>query len=297
MKYEIFDAHCDTALKLYFDGKSLYDSDCMVSAEKCGNYKKATYTMAIFNDKSLKCADIFAIIEKIKTETRALKHTNFDTVIAVEGLGNTPDLTLADVEKLAKSDVRIMSLTWNDDTPLCGGVGYPKGEGAEGNTKGLTALGKEYLKEFEKNGIILDTSHISDKGFYDVLENFGGKVCATHSNSRAVCSYKRNLTDDMFIKLKDRGGVAGINLCPDFLNDTGIASSDDAVRHIEHFMALGGEDNIGIGADFDGIDSTPSDIPDCGFLYVLFDKLLALNYSEDIINKISHQNFEKMLKI
>ena len=180
MKYEIFDAHCDTALKLYFDGKSLYDSDCMVSAEKCENYKKATYTMAIFNDKSLKCADIFAIIEKIKTETRALKHTNFDTVIAVEGLGNTPDLTLADVEKLAKSDVRIMSLTWNDDTPLCGGVGYPKGEGAEGNTKGLTALGKEYLKEFEKNGIILDTSHISDKGFYNVLENFGGKVCATH---------------------------------------------------------------------------------------------------------------------
>ncbi|UKI36229.1 MAG: dipeptidase [Clostridiales bacterium] len=77
------------------------------------------------------------------------------------------------------------------------------------------------------------------------------------------------------------------------MNDTGVASSDDAVRHIEHFMALGGEDNIGIGADFDGIDSTPSDIPDCGFLYVLFDKLLALNYSEDIINKISHQNFEK----
>ena len=104
MKYEIFDAHCDTALKLYFDGKSLYDSDCMVSTEKCENYKKATYTMAIFNDKSLKCADIFAIIEKIKTETKALKHTNFDTVIAVEGLGNTPDLTLADVEKLAKSE-------------------------------------------------------------------------------------------------------------------------------------------------------------------------------------------------
>lgn len=296
MEYTVFDAHCDTALKLYFEQKSLYDNDCMVSAKKCENYKKTTYTTAIFNDKSLKCADIFAIIEKIKSETKSLKNTNFNTVIAIEGLGNTADLELSDVEKFAKAGVRIMSLTWNDDTPLCGGVGYPIG-GAEGNSKGLTALGKEYLKKFEENGIILDTSHISDIGFYDVLENFNGKVCATHSNSRAVCSYKRNLTDDMFLKLKSRGGVAGINFCPDFLSNSGTATSDDAVRHIEHFMALGGEDNIGIGADFDGIESTPSDMPNCAFLYVLFDKLLALNYSEDIINKISHQNFEKMLKI
>lgn len=296
MEYEIFDAHCDTALKLYFDSKSLYDNDCMVSAKKCENYKKATYTMAIFNQGNLKTADIFAIIEKIKSETEKIKNGSFNTIISIEGLGNTKDLKLCDIEKFAAAGVKIMSLTWNDDTPLCGGVGYPNG-GADENKRGLTPLGKEYLSEMQKFGIILDTSHISDAGFYDVLESFDGRVCATHSNARAVCSYKRNLTDDMFLKLKERGGVAGINLCPDFLSDSKTASSEDVIKHIEHFLSLGGENNIGIGADFDGIDSTPSDIKSCADLHVLFDKLLKLNYSEDIINKISHQNFEKMLNL
>ena len=296
MEYEIFDAHCDTALKLYFDGKSLYDNDCMVSAKKCENYKKATYTMAIFNQGNLKTADIFAIIEKIKSETEKIKNGSFNTIISIEGLGNTKDLKLCDIEKFAAAGVKIMSLTWNDDTPLCGGVGYPNSS-ADENKRGLTPLGKEYLSEMQKFGIILDTSHISDAGFYDVLESFDGRVCATHSNARTVCSYKRNLTDDMFLKLKERGGVAGINLCPDFLSDSKTASSEDVIKHIEHFLSLGGENNIGIGADFDGIDSTPSDIKSCADLHVLFDKLLKLNYSEDIINKISHQNFEKMLNL
>lgn len=295
MEYIIFDAHCDTALKLYYEGKSLYDNNLMVSAKKCENYKKATYTMAIFNDKSLKVCDIFAIIGKIKEESEKIKNTNFKTLISIEGLGNTKDLELSDIEKFALAGVKIMSLTWNDDTPLCGGVGYQDGEG--GNDKGLTPLGKKYLEKMEKSGIILDTSHISDIGFYDVLQNFGGKVCATHSNSRSVCRHRRNLTDDMFLAIKQRNGVAGINLCPDFLSNSHTASADDAIRHIEHFLSLGGENNIGIGADFDGIDSTPSDIKTCEDLYILADKMLSYNYSEDIINKILHQNFEKMLNL
>lgn len=288
MQYKIFDAHCDTALKIYSHNKSLLKNDFDVSIDKLSNYKKATYTMAIFNDKSLKINDIFAIIKKIKNEK--INNPDIKIIFAIEGLGNTLDFEICHLEGLKNEGVKFISLTHNDDNFLCGGI--------KNNKSGLTDFGKETLKKMADFDFVLDLSHISDAGFFEAEAFYKKRICATHSNSRTICHHNRNLTDEMFLKIKKRKGVCGINLYPVFLSDTYLkkeVTSFDAIRHIEHFLSLGGEDNIGIGADFDGIDLYPFDIKNSSDLYILFDNMLKLNYKEDIINKISYQNFENML--
>ena len=288
MQYKIFDAHCDTALKIYSHNKSLLKNNFDVSIDKLSKYKKATYTMAVFNDKSLKMNDIFAIIKKIKNEK--INNPYIKIIFAIEGLGNTSDFKLCHLEDLKKEGVKFISLTHNGDNFLCGGI--------ENNKNGLTDFGKETLDKMADLNFVLDLSHISDKGFFEAQDFYKKRICATHSNSRTICKHNRNLTDEMFLKIKERNGVCGINLYPVFLADTYLekeTTSFDAIRHIEHFLSLGGEDNIGIGADFDGIDLYPADIKNSSQLYILFDNMLKLNYKEDIIAKISYQNFENML--
>lgn len=295
MEYSLFDAHCDTILKIYKSGKSLYDNDFDVSIKKLEVFKKATQVFAVFNIGDLKADDILKISNLLKsklencqfvTNTKNLSKTN--AFLSIEGLGNTHDLSVSDIDSFYSAGVRILSLTWNQNNPLCGGI--------EENNEGISDLGKKILKKMEEKNIVLDVSHISDKGFYDCFENFNGKIIATHSNSRAVCKNKRNLTDDEFLHIKNRGGVVGINLYPPFLSSLEGAFVKHAVMHIEHFMSLGGENNIGIGADFDGIDTKMNDITDVSKMNILFNELAKLNYSDDIISKISHKNFENILQ-
>ncbi|MCC8169760.1 MAG: dipeptidase, partial [Oscillospiraceae bacterium] len=116
-----------------------------------------------------------------------------------------------------------------------------------------------------------------------------------HSNSRRICSHRRNLSDRQFKIICASGGCVGINFYPKFLSDDGNAGIDDIVKHIEHFMALGGENHIGIGADFDGVDYLPNGIRGCEDTYKVFERLLQLNYKEEQVEKISHKNFEDVL--
>ena len=120
-------------------------------------------------------------------------------------------------------------------------------------------------------------------------------VCASHSNSRSICKNPRNLTDSDFKLIASTGGVVGINLYADFVSDAN-AGVEDVVLHIEHFLDLGGEDNIGLGTDFDGIDKKTSGLENCGCIYQLYDRLLAKGYNESFINKLFFENFGKLFK-
>ena len=99
----------------------------------------------------------------------------------------------------------------------------------------------------------------------------------------------------MFKIIAESGGVTGINFYPIFLTGCEEAVTDDIVRHIEHFMELGGENSIGIGADYDGVDFLPDGISGCGDTYKVFDRLLQLNYTEEQVEKISCKNFERVM--
>lgn len=298
----MFDAHCDTLLKIHRHGGTLYHNNYDVSFRKLLTYGKAQQIFAIFNDGGLTCADIENIIRKCKSEASSCDVASFcitgedivtnttpiSVMVSIEGLGNTSELTSEDVKAFYNSGVRIMSLTWNDDNPLCGGIGD--------NTSGLTVKGREIVSVMKSHGMVVDVSHISDKGFFELAEDETLKMIATHSNSRTVCPHIRNLTDEEFVTLISRGGVVGLNTYPPFVSDIGEATVTDLIRHIEHFCALGGEKNIGIGGDFDGIDIKMKDINSSEKMKVLFEELAKLNYKDEVIRGISHINFTNFFK-
>lgn len=136
-------------------------------------------------------------------------------------------------------------------------------------------------------------SHISEQGFYDVLELANKPVIAGHSDSAAVCPNPRNLTDRQFEYLVKCGGGAGINFYPKFLGKNG--DIDAIVAHIEHFLSLGGEHSLFLGCDLDGIETMPhgfSGVQDMGILY---EALLKLNYAEDCVRDIFYNNLHDII--
>ena len=97
---------------------------------------------------------------------------------------------------------------WNEQNPLTG---------SHVTGGGLTDMGREFVREAQRLGMLVDVSHISDEGFWDIMKITEAPVIATHSNSRAVCDVSRNLTDDMFKAICQTGGVAGFNMYTDFI--------------------------------------------------------------------------------
>lgn len=162
---------------------------------------------------------------------------------------------------------------------------------------GLKEQGIFFLEEMERLGMIIDVSHLSDAGFYDVLKYTKKPFVASHSDARAVCDARRNLTDDMIRKLAGRGGVTGINFCQAFLGipKNGEDYLDQAVRHMKYLVNLGGEDFVGLGSDFDGIQPY-DDIRDCTFLPKLIDRMKKAGFSYTQIEKICCKNVFRIYK-
>ena len=155
------------------------------------------------------------------------------------------------------------------------------------------------LKKCSELGIIPDISHASDKTAYDVIdfcEQNGGICIATHSNARAVCSHVRNLTDDIFQKLVKLGAVVGVSMAPQHLNLSGKADISDIVRHIEHYLSLGGEHTVCLGCDFDGIESTPNGIDSVAHMYKVANELARLGYDDELIDKVFYKNAHEFIE-
>lgn len=150
------------------------------------------------------------------------------------------------VETLARDGVRMMTLTWNGENEI-----------GSGNVTdhGLSPFGKEAVRELERQGILIDVSHLNDKGFDDLLEIARKPFAASHSNARAVCGHKRNLTDEQIQEMVRRGCLIGLNYYNTFLREDGQpASPEDLRRHVEHFLELGAENCLALGSDADGAD-------------------------------------------
>ena len=139
--------------------------------------------------------------------------------------------------------VRVLSLVWNGENELAGGVQ---------SEIGLTDMGKEAVRELERNRIIVDVSHLNTLGFWDLCEVAERPFIATHSNCFEICPHKRNLDDLQIQEIIHRKGLIGINFYPIFINGESDASFQEIRRHIRHILSLGGEDVLAVGSDFDG---------------------------------------------
>ncbi len=207
-----------------------------------------------------------------------------------------------DMERLKlyhRLGVRLITLTWN--FPNCFGFPNLPGGRAAGRAemeKGLTSFGKEAIEEMNRLGILIDVSHLSDGGFYDVAAISKKPFVASHSNCRAICSYPRNLTDDQIRTIAARGGVIGLNQCPGFLYDNASKSRpEDLLLHLLHMRDVGGIDCVALGSDFDGCGRRvrlclrgPQDYPK------LADYLMRNGFNVDEVEKIFYKNAERVIR-
>lgn len=188
------------------------------------------------------------------------------------------------VDEMISDGVVMSSLTWGGKNSLGSNPS---------TTDGLTAMGKQVVRKFEEGDVVVDVSHLNDEGFNDLLSIHKRPFVASHSNSRAVCNVPRNLTDNMFRALVDMGGLAGLNLYRSYITERAAPSSgevtfDEFCAHIDHWLALGGEDVIAIGTDYDGSD-VPEWIESCSQMTDLNAKLIE-RFGHDVINKMFFRN-------
>lgn len=195
---------------------------------------------------------------------------------------------------LYERGARIMTLTWNHENAYA----FPNDvmQNRADAEHGLKPDGVELVREMERIGMIVDVSHLSDAGIYDVIRYARRPFIASHSNARTVCGHVRNLSDDMLRAIADRGGLTGINFCVDFLDPAGRAGSlAHMAAHIEHIRRVGGIDMIALGTDFDGIDRAP-ELYDCSQLPLLEAELRRRGFSDDALERIFYGNALRVLR-
>ena len=165
--------------------------------------------------------------------------------------------------------------------------------------QGLTETGIEFIREMERLGMIVDVSHLSDKGFWDVERTLSGPFVASHSDARAVCNCCRNLSDEMIRALAQKGGVTGLNFCAAFLEEPekrgARATISSIVEHAKHIVKVGGEDCLGLGSDFDGI-GTHDELPDASCMPLLAEALLKGGFTERQVDKIMGGNVLRLYR-
>ena len=198
--------------------------------------------IALFSDRVAKCRNA----QDMEAAWAAGKTAAF---LTVEN-GNILAGDISRIKTIAEQGVCALTLVWNGENEI--GSGHT-------TDHGLSNFGKQAVKELEKQNIIIDVSHLNDHGFEDLLEIAEKPFVATHSNARAVCSHKRNLTDDMIAEMVKRGCLIGLNYYTEFICEGGnVAGLDDLYRHVSHFAELGAMKNLALGSDFDG-----ATLPEC----------------------------------
>ncbi len=196
------------------------------------------------------------------------------------------------LEYLYDEGVRLMTLLWNEENCM----GYPNSRDVDIMSRGLKPFGIETVECMNELGMIIDVSHMSDGGFWDVLRYSKKPVIASHSNARTLCPHPRNLTDEMIRSLAEHGGVAGLNFYPYFINESGKANIDDLVRHIEHMFYVGGEDFVAIGTDFDGFDEGELEIQNIGEMNCLYEALKKRKFNDGQIEKFWSGNVMRVMR-
>ena len=307
MNFPVFDFHCDTALALLGDDfnqagnlrKNQLHID-LERASKLGGYAQcfACFTtpmmeeqygvspvvmfereLATIQREVDKNRDLIAIAyspAEILEHRKAGKMSAILTLEGTAGFGHDPAL----LEDLYAIGFRVVSLGWNEKNTLTG---------SHVTGGGLTDMGREFVREAQRLGFLVDVSHISDEGFWDMMKITEGPILATHSNSRSVFSNSRNLTDDMFRAICETGGVAGYNACDEF---TGANPTVDTIcDHIFRFLELDPDGkHVALGGDLDGVSKMPEGFDGVQSWPVLAKRLLRRGLDENQVRDIFWNN-------
>ena len=313
MKFPVFDLHCDTALALLGKDmqqrgslrKNTYHID-LERASALPGYAQcfACFTfptehlpsgmtvqdwfhkeLSVLQDQVCAHSDLIGQAKTAADVERNFGDGKMSAIFTIEGpagFGFDPSR----LEKLYEIGFRMTTLTWNEKNVLAG---------SHRTGGGLTDIGREYVAEAQRLGMIVDVSHISDEAFWDIMDITQAPVIASHSNSRKVCGVSRNLTDEMFLEICRTGGTAGLNQYVEFLGDN--ADLNTACDHILHFLELDPDGkHISLGGDLDGCDELPKEFTGIQDYPRLAQKLLERGLDEKLVRNIFWDNALGVMK-
>jgi len=313
MKFPVFDLHCDTALQLLGKNRDtlgrLDTNDLHIDLERGATLPGYAQCFAVFTTPTMRRPEGVSVIGMFERELAAImnqveanadkirvaysaeeieencKQGIMSAVLTIEGTAGF-DYNIDMLEDLYNIGFRITTLSWNEENPLTGSC---KTGG------GLTELGREYVRLAQKVGMVIDVSHISDEGFWDILDITEKPIIASHSNSRALWDIPRNLSDEMYAALCKTGGTTGINLCAEFLGEN--ADLDTVCDHIFHFMDIAGSDrHVSLGSDMDGVTHLPVGFAGVQDYPKIADRLLQRGLSEESVENIFWNNAVGVIK-
>ena len=313
MNFPVFDLHCDTALALL--GESINEAGELrknehhIDLERASALDGYAQCFACFTTPSMqewaKTSPVVIFERELATIQREVdrnkdlisiaysageieenrENGKMSAILTLEGtagIGYDPEL-LTDLQAIG---FRIASLGWNEKNPLTG---------SHVTGGGLTDQGREFVKEAQRLGILIDVSHISDEGFWDIIKITQAPIVATHSNSRSVWNNSRNLTDDMFRAIVETGGVAGYNACADFTGEN--PTLDTVCDHIFHFMELDPTGrHIALGGDLDGVSHMPAGFEGVQSWPALAARLMERGMNEETVRDIYWNNVLGVMK-
>jgi len=311
----LIDLHCDTfyRIKECSTKQNLLKNQLHVDLEKLKTARSFLQCFALYSDieaceakgidpwtyilelyaqakEEIECAGGLIEVAKSIAEAEDIhKRGHLAALLTVED-GGIIYKDMNRLEMLHKMGIRMMSLTWDYSNSL----GHPNLP--ETRDKGLTSFGHDVVAHMNTLKMVIDVSHLSDKGFYEIMEESKHPVLASHSNARQVLEHRRNLTDDMIRKLSNKGGVMGLNFCPYFVADKGdILKVDDLVSHVIHIRNVGGSEVAAIGTDFDGMNGE-LEIKHIGEMDKLIHGLEKAGLSGEDIERVFYKNAKRMLK-
>lgn len=312
-KMRIIDMHCDTLIECWRNenrtlrnGKGHLNLDMMKSTGGMAQFF-AIYLSRI-EMKTMEPYDLFhKIYNNYVIEMEANKDIIKPVYFAKEIEQNAEKgiisslLTIEDgvfvdgkierIKEVYDLGVRLITLMWGFENS----IGYPCSDDEEIHMKGLKPFGFEVVEKMNELGLMIDTSHMSEGGFYDVAKSSKVPFLATHSCAKTLCGHKRNLTDNQLKTLGEKGGVVGVNFESSFLKENSdYATVEQIMTHIEYMVDKAGVDSVGLGSDFDGIDSTGELIDYTGYNKII--TALEKKYSDDEIDKICNGNVLRVMK-
>lgn len=305
-----FDAHCDTIWRNEVGG-SLRRSDGHLDLERLKRFRKAAQCFAMYFDMDLVGTpeEMFGVCRRQQAFFRreilaagnlAEQCSTAEEILRTNGSGRVAAILTCEGAELLNCDpdnldwakaagVKAVNLTHNHANLLAGSH-------KDQPERGLSDLGRAFMKRAQQLDILIDVSHCSDAAFWDLMEITEKPVIASHSNARSVCPRSRNLTDDMFREIVQTGGVAGINLYAGFVAEGGEEPSlDDLLRHVDRFLALGGAAHIGLGLDLDGCDKLAGGLKGVEDVPALWEALRSRGYGEDLLEDIFYNNYLRVM--
>lgn len=313
LKYPIIDSHCDTPMEWY-EGidlgerqtktqvdfvkmqEGLVDISCMVAYlpqkpwTKVNEMAALTQALTTYTQLKEQIQNHSTTVGQAYTSSDILRLKHEGKLGILFGLENGFALAqdIHNVKRLYDLGVRYITLCHNGDNPLCDSARSTQTHG------GLSHFGTQVIHEMNRLGMLVDIAHASADTILQAIEESSKPIISSHSCARALCSHKRNLTDEALKALAQKGGVIQLCLYSGFLRDHGKADLSDVLRHLTHIIDLVGEDYVGIGSDFDG----GGGIKGCQNVNELINitkVLFSAGYSSTTISKIMGGNFLRVL--